>query len=247
MIVVPDPLSLYCDASGNEREPLTVVGGAIATVQDWIAFASRWNTALARDGIEYFRASEFARSRGQFRNGWEKNASRRDALVNRLLDAMDGVVKWWFAVAVRQSEFDKVDLIYELHENFQPFALAGETCIDWAFRWREAQRYDYLPLQCFFESGDRHWGQMSDRIQERFGEAPIPGNKNAPPFQLADFVAYEVRTAFVDLEVNKEKLFKKFGHRFLLLGGRIQGSWGELTDLSIRTELRRRKIPRRSA
>jgi hypothetical protein len=246
VLIVPlDPLSLYCDASGNEREPITVVGGVLATVADWIALRPRWNEALAIDGIKVFHATEFANSFGEFAEGWKGNESRRRALIQRLLNVLAGTIKWWCGVAVQQSEFNKADVVYELHENFHPFALCGETCIDFALKWRYANRLEHLPLKYFFESGDHHWGQMSDRIKERFGERPIPGSKDDPPFQAADFVAYEVRTAYIDLVVKKDALFRKFGERFLRLGGQIDGSWGELLDESIRTELRLRNIPRR--
>ncbi len=49
---ITDHLSLYCDASGNEREPITVVGGVLASVDDWTALRSPseefWNVALRR-------------------------------------------------------------------------------------------------------------------------------------------------------------------------------------------------------
>lgn len=74
LIVTPDPLSLYCDASGNEREPITVVGGVLATVQDWIAFRPEWNDALVIDGIKVFHANEYAYSQGEFAHLVSKQA-----------------------------------------------------------------------------------------------------------------------------------------------------------------------------
>jgi len=146
LIVPPDPLLLYCDASGNEREPITVVDGVLASVQDWIEFRPEWNDALAIDGIKTFHANEFASSRGEFAHGWKGNETRRRAFARRLLEVLAKRLKWWYAVAVRQSEFEKADAIYQLHENYSPFALAAESCVDWAFKWRDENRLDYLPL-----------------------------------------------------------------------------------------------------
>ena len=81
LIVTPDPFSLYCDASGNEREPITVVGGVLATVQDWIAFAADWNHALTIDNIKVFHANEYAHSQGEFAKGWKGNEIRKDVLL----------------------------------------------------------------------------------------------------------------------------------------------------------------------
>ena len=244
-IVAPDPFSLYCDASGNEREPITVVGGVLATVRDWNAFRPEWNEALAIDGVKVFHANDYAYSQGEFAHGWKGNETRRRAFARRLLEVLAKRLKWWDAVAVRQTEFEKADAIYQLHENYQPFALAAESCVDWAFKWRDLNNLDYLPLKYFFESGDHHWGQMSDRLKQQFGELPIAGSKEDPPFQAADFVAYEVRTAYIELQVKADQLFKKFGERFLLLG-QIEGSWAELLDESIRTGLNMKGISRRN-
>jgi hypothetical protein len=239
-----DPLSLYCDASGSEHQLITVVGGALASADQWSVFRPRWNEALALDGIKIFHANDYAHSFGEFTKGWKGNEPRRRAFARRLLSVLAGTLQWWSGVAVRQTEYNKADAIYELRENFQPFALCAETSIDLALKWRDGKHLDYLPLKYFFESGDTHWGQMSDRIKERFGAPPIPGEKKDPPFQAADFVAYEVRNAFIDLEV-KEEIFKKFGERFLLLG-QIEGTLGELLDEVIRTELNLRTIPKRT-
>jgi hypothetical protein len=244
VFIKPDALSLYCDASGNERESLTVVGGVMAYARDWLEFIPRWNRALASEGIEYFRASEFAHSRGQFKKGWKDNPPRRDAFSRLLLETMAPTVKWWSGITVLQSEYAKADRIYKLHENFQPFALAGETTIENAMMWQQANHLDYLQLKYFFESGDAHWGQMSDRIKERFGSPPIPADKNDPPTQAADFVAYEVRQAYTALEIKSGEIFEKFRMSFVLLG-QTPGRWGDLKDQDIRAELNVRKIPKR--
>lgn len=243
MLVVPlDPFSLYCDASGNEREKITVVGGVVATVNDWIAFRPEWEQALAQDGIKVFHANDYAHSQEEFSDGWKGNETRRRAFARRLFEILAKRLKCWCAVAVQQTEFEKADSIYELHENYQPFALAAENCVDFAFKWRYSNNLVYVPLKYFFERGDHHWGQMSDRLKGQFGEPPIPGRKEDPPFQAADLIAYEVRTAYFDLRINP--LFRKFGERFLLLG-QIESSFAELLDEGIRVGLNMKGIPRR--
>ena len=107
-----------------------------------------------------------------------------------------------------------------------------------------AVHLDYLPLKYFFEDGDQHWGQMSDRIKERFGARPIPATKKDAPTQAADFIAYEVRTAFMDLEVKAGQLFAGFRKSFLLLG-QISNRWGDLKARNICAELSQRNIPKR--
>ena len=85
---------------------------------------------------------------------------------------------------------------------------------------------------------------MSNRLKEQFGAPPIPGDKDDPPFQAADFIAFEVRTAYMDLEVRTNELFKKLGERFTLLG-QLEGYFSELNDEGIRTGLNMKGIERR--
>lgn len=85
---------------------------------------------------------------------------------------------------------------------------------------------------------------MSDRLKKQFGERPTPGSKQDPPFQADDFIAYEVRTAYFDLQIKGDQLFEKFGERFLLLG-QIEGNWAELLDEGIGIGLNMKGIPRR--
>jgi len=243
LIVKPDPLSLYCDASGNEREPLTVAGSVLATADEWLEFEPKWKAVLAKYGVEEFHAVDFAHCAKQFKKGW-RDQERRNAFSWDLLSVLSVTIRRWFGIVILQSEYQKADQIYAIHENFQPFAIASETCIQSAFAWRDAHHLDYLPLKCFFESGDSHWGQMSDRIKERFGEAPIPGSKKDAPLQAADFVAYEVRKAHMALQVEDKKVWQKFRKSFLLMG-QIEGTFGQVTEVSIRTLMSQRGIPKR--
>jgi len=243
VIVKAHPLSLYCDASGNEREALTVVGSVLADVQDWANFSSQWNTVLAKYGVTEFHAVDFASSTKQFKKDW-RDQEKRNAFSWDLLSVLSVNIRRWFGIAILQSEYEKADQIYEVHENFQPFAIAGETCIQSAQKWIEGQHLDYLPFKYFFETGDSHWGQMSDRVKERFGEPPIPASKKDPPVQAADFVAYEVRKAYMELEVESEEIWTKFRKSFLLMG-QLVGTFGKVTEVGIRTEMSQRGVPKR--
>jgi hypothetical protein len=243
LIVRPDSLSLYCDASGNEREPLTVVGSALATLDDWLEFEPKWKAVLSKYGVEEFHAVDFASCTEEFKNGW-RDQDRRNAFSWDLLSVLSVTIKRWFGLAILQREYEKADRIYEVHENFQPFAIASEGCIQAALDWRVAHHLDYLPLKYFFESGDSHWGQMSDRIKERFGEAPIPGTKKDAPLQAADFVAYELRKAHMELQVEDKKLWTKFRKSFLLLG-QIEGTFGQVSETNIRTTMSLRGVSKR--
>jgi hypothetical protein len=121
LIIAPDPLVLYCDASRTNGDQHHVVAGAIGTVESWKQFDKDWRTALNEFHIEYFRMSEFAHSVGQFAVGWKKNEHRRRALVERLITIMaKGYILHWTGTCVSQKDYDEADTIYQLHETLRP-------------------------------------------------------------------------------------------------------------------------------
>ncbi len=247
-IIAPDPLALYCDASGNESESIFVVGGAISTVENWRQFDTQWRAALAEDNLKYFRMSEFAQSTRQFKKGWKNNETRRRDLLQRLVSITIAHVKCWVGRAA--ASFGEITMdanrVYQLEEYLQPYPLCAEACIDIAREWQNLSRLDYLPMEYVFESGDEHWGQLRNRIKEDYGHEPLLRKKTqATPLQLADFAAYEVRKAYVGLDAENAKLFERFRASFSLIGT-IQSKWGTLGATAIRTEMNLRGVTRRN-
>jgi hypothetical protein len=173
VIIKPDPPTLYCDASKTLGESYTVVAGAVASVQDWLDFDSEWRGALNNEGLQYFRMSEFAHSRGQFAIGdWKHNEERRRTFFRRVAQIIADHVACWIGVAVSRKEYEAADRIYELHEYTQPYTVCALTCIDLARKWQAANHLEYLPLECVLEEGDEHAGQLWQRCKEWYGGHP---------------------------------------------------------------------------
>jgi len=250
-IIAPDPLATYCDASGKETDDVFVVAGALSTVGNWRAFDSEWKSALVDNGLLYFRMSEFAQSTGQFKKGWKKNEARRRQLLHRLSQIIVERVMYWMGVCLFKSAYDKANEKYQLAESYHPYTLCGHTCIELADRWRERKHLEYLSMEYVFEEGDEHFGQLSDRLFQTYGQRPIPRkkmesdpNKIARPLQVADFAAYEVRKAYVGLDAESEAVFQAFRKSFLLLGT-IPATWGTLDEEKIRVGANMLEIPKR--
>jgi hypothetical protein len=250
-IVAPDPLTVYCDASGKETDDVFVVGGALSTVGNWRAFDVEWKRALDENELLYFRMSEFAQSTGQFKKGWKKNEARRRQLLQRLSQIIADRVKYWMGVCIFKSAYDKANEKYQLAESYHPYTLCAHTCIELAHRWRETKHLEYLSMEYVFEEGDEHFGQLSDRLLQTYGQRPIPRkkiesdpNKLARPLQVSDFAAYEVRKAYVGLDAESEAVFQAFRKSFLLLGN-IPATWGTLDEEKIRVGANMLEIPKR--
>ncbi len=243
-IIRPDPLTLYCDASGKETDPVLVVAGAISTVERWLNFGSEWTQALHDNGLDYFRMSEFAHSSGQFKDGWKNDERRRQELLRRLVGIAAKYVQCWIGVALFRSDYDKADAIYQVHEFLQPYPLCNINCVELALEWARTQKLDYLPIEFVFEAGDEHWGQFHQRMMGDYKQAPIPRTKQqATPLQLADFAAYEIRKAY---QVAEDAEIIRFRNSLGLLVVNIPHRWGQITELGIRMLMNMRGIARRT-
>jgi hypothetical protein len=250
-IIAPDPFTLYCDASGKETDDVFVVSGALSTVGNWREFDGKWKTALDENSLLYFRMSEFAQSTGQFKVGWKNNEKRRRVLLERLTQIMAKHVRYWMGVCIYRSDFDKANKVYQLEEHYHPYTMCGQTCAELAYKWRNNNHLEYLPIEFVFEEGDEHFGQLSDRLLENFGHRPIPRkkiesdpNKMARPLQVSDFAAYEVRKAYIGFDEESEALFQKFRNSFLLLS-KMPATWGNIDEEHIRVGANMLKIPKR--
>lgn len=253
VIVQPDPPVLYCDESRTLHDQYTVVAGAVASVQDWLDFDGEWRMALQENGLRYFRMSEFAHSVGQFAKGWKRSEKRRREFFRRLAQIIVNHVASWVGAAVSQKEYEAADRIYQLHEYSQPYTVCGLTCIGLAYQWRNANHFDYLPLEYVFEDGDQHAGQLWQRCIEWYGEHPIFRQKLnddanskecVTPLQVGDIAAYEIGKAYSLLDPDVEALFVHFRTSFGLLGN-VPHRWGELHETTLRAEMKMRGVPRR--
>jgi len=250
-IIAPDPFTLYCDASGKETDDVFVVSGALSTVAKWRAFDGDWKRALDDNGLLYFRMSEFAQSTGQFKIGWKNNELRRRLLLERLTEIMAKYVMYWMGVCIYKSDYEKANKIYQLEENYHPYTMGGQTCAELAYKWRNNNHQEYLPIEFVFEEGDEHFGQLSDRLLKNFGHRPIPRKKQesdpdkiARPLQVSDFAAYEVRKAYIGFDEESEALFQKFRNSFLLLS-KMPATWGNIDEEHIRVGANILGIPKR--
>jgi hypothetical protein len=59
--------SVYIDDSADEKQQILMVAGAlIGTIKQWGEVRSQWKRRLKRDGLDYFKSSEYSTLHGQF-------------------------------------------------------------------------------------------------------------------------------------------------------------------------------------
>src|SRR3990172_8990662 len=80
-------LTACFDGAGKETNKynIVVVAGFASFAGLWEEFTRKWNQRIVKDGLTYFHAGDFAKSVGEFENGWKGNTTRREALASDLM------------------------------------------------------------------------------------------------------------------------------------------------------------------
>ena len=243
-IIIPSPLALYGDASGKEEDPIIAVGGAIARTDEWLKFEPEWNAVLEEFCVPYFHMREFAHSIEAYKVGWKKNEIKRKAFIDALVKVIVPHVSYWMGACVLRSDYEKVDADYKLHEQYYPYTFCAMSCVDQAVMWRNVH-WPTIDMECFFECGDPHRGQLTDAVHAKFGMDPTFRHRDTVPLQVADFAAYEVRYIYNQLSVSNDIVaYRKARGSFKRLW-EIPAKWGQFEESGLRVFCRMNDIPRR--
>lgn len=242
-ILVPSPLALYVDASGKEEDTILTVGGVVGRTDEWSKFEPEWNAALKEFGVPYFHMREFAHSVGVYKKGWKGKEVKRSAFVDALVKAIRPHVAYWMGACIVREDYLRVDAEYQLHEWYYPYTVCARLCVEQAIAWRDIH-WPTVPLECFFECGDPHRGQLRDAVHPTWGVEPIFRNRDTVPLQVADFAAYEVLKLYRRLSVETDKLYETARKSFQRLW-EVPARWGQFEEKDLRALCRVSDIPRR--
>jgi hypothetical protein len=221
-------LAGYFDAAGHEADQkFVVVAGFISSPDDWIDFDRLWRARLAKDGLEYFHATEFAHSVLQF-DGWRDQKDKRIALSSDLMDIIRshayekfGCVVVNRVLAEEMSEETKKEFL------INAYSLGGRSCAADVRTWQRSWGGKFVP-ELVFEDGDIGKGFLRNTLlRDGFAEPLFRPKKDQvtddgliipalTPLQAADWLAYEVFLA------TKAKRVKRWPmEQFLLKHGSI--------------------------
>jgi len=187
----------YFDASGKrEGYSFLTVAGATSPIKKWIRFEKQWSVVLHDEGVSEFHATNFAASKGEYRD-WKGDTARRSAFLRRLMRIIKENVNKLFMVTIEMSAWNEVNREYLLAETLHsPYALAGFTVAAQARKWAMRKRLTPSSFKVFFEDGDEGWGGLNQLCQTycNFEPIRIPKTKGVP-FQIGDFLAWKTRIA----------------------------------------------------
>jgi hypothetical protein len=215
-------LTVAFDASGHPTQPVLVVAGFIASVEDWILFDREWKDRLAYDGLTSFHMQSFAQSSGVYRT-WKKDEARRRKLLADLTGMIFKHAQRKFGAAVVNS-----DLIALIDDDarkafaLSAYGIAGRGAAGNVDEWTKENPAERA-VRYVFEDGDFNKGDLMRRMKEDGFATPIfepktdrPGRNGIPvpgftPLQAADILAYEYMLA-VERERDPKFPTSRWGH-----------------------------------
>lgn len=188
------PSAAYFDASGKqEGYPFLTVAGAASPIKKWIRFELEWIQALKDEGVSEFHATDFAASKGEYKD-WKGDKPRRSAFVRFLTEIIKKNANKLFLLTIETETWNEVNREYLLEETFHSgYVLAGFSLAAQVLQWATRKRVQ-LPFKIFFEDGDEGWTGLKQLCKKHLSFEPIRIPKNEGiPFQIGDFLAWKAR------------------------------------------------------
>jgi hypothetical protein len=235
-------IAAYFDDSGtDEKDPAIVVGGCIATVDNWIKFQQEWDSILSHYSLPHFHMTDFDNRWGLFRR--DKFAEEnRIPLQSALLDAIKLRIQAIVVMATNKKEYD--ESIHSQYLKVYPFTVY--ECLSACEQWANEVGYDG-PIAYMFDKGggsklvgtkgdlDKLKNDLSENseIMRRFRMHDLESwsygaVSKMPHLQSADIVAYE---AWKDLTNNffpsKQKRWRTSAGKLIMMERIYQGYFGQ--------------------
>jgi hypothetical protein len=205
-------LRAYVDESCKvEEHDFVAVAGTMASLKSWQDFESRWTAILKHFGVSALHMRNFAHSRGEF-SPWLGDEQKRQDFLGRLmrvaLETVDSVVGAVVDVRVFRS-LDDAERAVHGNDPYWPclqdcFSIAGNRAIDFGPDevveiFVEAQpglaaKATDLFDRCKIALADPAMRLDGDpgAIAERLDSITVRSKSGAVPFQVADWLAYEI-------------------------------------------------------
>jgi hypothetical protein len=243
-------LASYADETGHAKDPdKTHLGlaGILAESDRWSKFDTEWRQACNDQGVILpFHMTDFAAFQEQFSVPEWRNESKRQALMRRLLDAIERTEGVPIGSIVNVPEFNALreDQRIKLgHDKQEPYYVAFQGCTQHlafaaALKSYPPQKVSmvYAKLKKFTGVAEQLWYSMQEKtfLGQMMGSFTRDDPGDCTPLQAADLWAYELGHHFQYILPNSKKWrypFRRlvamgtkmaFGSRFFTYFGRLQ-------------------------
>ena len=193
----------FFDESGTHgaESPAVIVGGFLATVEQWNAYERDLKTLLADYGVKKFHAKDFRQTKNDFK-GWA--LPKKAKFNSRFLQLADQHLACGFSAVLRSADYQRIYRVGDFLRTARPdtqYGLCVRTVLWKSIVFMKDRKADW-PLSFVFEAGTHHEmdaarvffeekeGLLSE-YSDMFGSVTFE-TKETLPIAIADSLAYAI-------------------------------------------------------
>ena len=218
------PLKAYFDGSGEPTDPIeraTIIGGCIATVEEWDALEPRWYTILKKFRVTEFKAAACNCRDGEFK-GWLE--CKRRSFLQQLADVINTTIKMPskpIAALLPLAQFQSLPQDKQKAWGNNPYFVCLQDCITFSAKHAHELYIPHESVSIFCDEEPEEVEVIAQRVHkacrkhlpnnlgERIGAFSYEKSHKWAGLQVADFVAYECLKLRRDMIDQKDDLIDK--------------------------------------
>jgi hypothetical protein len=198
----------YLDGSGTEpQSKIIFVGGIIASINQWVKLEGKWNGVLKQNKLPLFHASDF-NSAGEVYADLDLTTQKIAEVNGQFATAIGSCSMRYFGVGLRKDDFRIIKV-----ELGKPPISDYQVCLGQCFSLMATWLADQQNIQAaavFVEKGEKYKNRIMSAWEKasqpynlsktwKMGAFSVLDKKGIPPFQVADFIIYELYKYFTKL------------------------------------------------
>lgn len=225
------------DSSDERREIVMVAGAAIGTHKQWSTLRRQWKARLTRDGLDYFRSTEYYSLRKQFerfRDPVKYPKPKGSEAATLLRNDLEAIVKKvgviGFAEIIPMAMFKEITARPEIKCRFNPdpFSAAMQGVMRNVTMFvreyigtnnRVAFVGDDGPNSAYLAAAYADFKRKNDWLSESMGGLAHLDDKKTPQLQVADMIASFAKELATEYIRTKQRVTPK----------RLEGSFYKLS------------------
>src|SRR5579863_1078624 len=209
-------LRVYVDDSSDEKQEKVVVAGAfVGTAKQWSGLKLQWQRRLKKDGLRYFRSTEYYSLRGEFaryRDPVKYPKPEGGDAATALRNDLDGIIKksgvMGMAVAipmkvynhVRETEFGAKEIF-----SSDAFESALQSLINQCAKTSQ-EEFRGIPLAFVCDDGPSsariaktysEFKALNTHVSQYLGALVHQDDKHFPQLQAADLMAHLAKETYL--------------------------------------------------
>jgi hypothetical protein len=196
----------YCDASGNEGDPVLFTAGFASSEAKWLEFEESWGALMTEYNIKQpFHTTTYWVGSGDDYAQFRRNDARRTEFEEKAVAIIKATTRKPFSFGVLPLELEAANAAYEAPDIYRTaYGTCGMMAIFTALQWMNRHKSGHNrveKLKFVFEDGDAAGPDLQKAIRDVTGENIIfDTKKNIPQFAIADILGWRharfVKTSF---------------------------------------------------